>query len=666
MARCIVIGLILAAGNSGSVMTDGVPVQVHLLSVIASDRGTVPLTSHTTVVIRVDDVNDNSPSIDVNTLTPIGIATVTENAEPGTFVAYVSVDDADSGDNGRFSCAVTTAGERFALRQTFPPGEFQLVTASTPLDREQRAGYNVTVTCADAGGERARTSQTVVYVTVSDVNDNSPRFSRDVYSFEIVENCAPGTFVGRVVAHDRDDGPNGRVHYRLGGLPEVEGSPPLLHIDAGSGVISTRGQIDRERLPPSVRDGGPLELTATAVDGASSVGDSSAHTTATAVVRISVMDVDDETPVFDRDVYVFKVAENEPPGILGRVSALDADRPPHDVVRYHAVRHGDIDVSSLFHVDSETGTVSSRHSFDRERVASYHFDVVASGGALSTRTARACVNVEVVDVNDHRPLFTEPLWSNQTLIVSSQTPRGHVIAWLRAVDLDEGRNSRLTFTIVAGNRLNTFALHPVSGALTVAADISRVVLEEYSLHVTVEDGGLSVPLRDDTLLRVVVSRDVEYVPLTSQIEQRNALEGFGVLASETTAIVLSVALAVIVTLILVVAVSICFLRRRARSRRTQRSADDVDDDKRRNPEILMLERGAPETRLHSRVELFHGAEDGSAAGVHGDAVKCNGSARPMMANGVISPYLAPTGYSGSITSSLTHASGSEAMNYYQV
>jgi len=122
--------------------------------VVAADRGPVPLTSHTTVVIRVDDVNDNAPQINVNTLTPLGVASVTENSEPGTFVAYVSVDDADSGDNGRFSCAVTTAGERFALRQTFPPGEFQLVTASAPLDREQRAGYDVTVALARRRRER--------------------------------------------------------------------------------------------------------------------------------------------------------------------------------------------------------------------------------------------------------------------------------------------------------------------------------------------------------------------------------------------------------------------------------------------------------------------------------------------------------------------------------
>jgi len=72
-------------------------------------------------------------------------------------------------------------------------------------------------------------------------------------------------------------------------------------------------------------------------------------------------------------------------------------------------------------------------------------------------------------------------------------------------------------------------------------------------------------------------------------------------------------------------------------------------------------------RLRNRVELFHGgAADGSTPGSHGNAVKCNGTARAMMANGGVSPYFAPTGYSGSITSSFTHATGSEMMNYYQV
>ena len=84
--------------------------------------------------------------------------------------------------------------------------------------------------------------------------------------------------------------------------------------------------------------------------------------------------------------------------MLGRVSALDADLPPHDVVRYHAVPHGavphgDADVSSLFHVDPQTGTVSSRETFDREHEALYHFDVVASGGGLSTLSALSLIHI---------------------------------------------------------------------------------------------------------------------------------------------------------------------------------------------------------------------------------------------------------------------------------
>ena len=183
----------------------------------------------------------------------------------------------------------------------------------------------------------------------------------------------------------------------------------------------------------------------------------------------------------------------------------------------------------------------------------------------------------------------------------------------------------------------------------------------------VEDGGLPTALRDDTVLRVVVSRDVAYIPLPSQTDPGGTdLDSFGVLASETTAVILSIALAVIVTFIVIIAVSICVLRRRARSRRAQRSTDDVDDDKRRHPEVLKLEAGTPERRMRNRVELFHGAADGPTTGAHGNAVKCNGTARTMMANGGVTSYLAPSGYGGSITSSFTHATGSEAMNYCQV
>jgi len=105
---------------------------VHLLSVTAVDQGPDPVPVHATVVVHVEDVNDNPPTISINTLTADGMAEVAENSSPGTFVAYVAVADADSGINGDFRCAVSaaaTGNEKFTLRQqTFADSEFQLIT----------------------------------------------------------------------------------------------------------------------------------------------------------------------------------------------------------------------------------------------------------------------------------------------------------------------------------------------------------------------------------------------------------------------------------------------------------------------------------------------------------------------------------------------------------
>ena len=171
-----------------------------------------------TVVVHVEDVNDNPPTISVNTLTADGMAEVAENSTPGTFVAYVAVADADFGINSDFRCAVapTAGNEQFTLRQqTFADSEFQLVTSeAAEFDRERKDRHDVTITCVD-GGSPALTSNAVVRVRVRDSNDNSPRFSRELYEFRIDENCAVGTPVGVVSATDDDDGANGDVEYRL-------------------------------------------------------------------------------------------------------------------------------------------------------------------------------------------------------------------------------------------------------------------------------------------------------------------------------------------------------------------------------------------------------------------------------------------------------------------
>ena len=127
-----------AISVSGTVDYEAHP--VYQLMVTASDCGSPEaLSSDAIVVVRVGDSNDNEPSMRINTLraTDTDVATVPEDARPDTFVAHVMVTDADSGDNGRFTCALSppSVGDWFRLRATHDD-EFQLVTSDQPLDRE--------------------------------------------------------------------------------------------------------------------------------------------------------------------------------------------------------------------------------------------------------------------------------------------------------------------------------------------------------------------------------------------------------------------------------------------------------------------------------------------------------------------------------------------------
>jgi len=303
---------------------------VHLLSVTAVDRGPDPVPVHATVVIHVEDVNDNPPTISVNTLTADGMAEVAENSTPGTFVAYVAVADADSGVNGDFRCVVaagTTGNELFTLRQqTFADSEYQLVTSdAAEFDREQKDRHDVTVTCVD-GGSPALTSNAVVRVRVLDANDNSPRFSQELYEFRIDENCPIGTPVGVVSATDDDAAANGEVEYRLQ-VTSGSAAERLMLIGAYTGQIFTRTEIDREAL--SAVDQLPIEFDVVARDRGIEARWSVVH------VRVFVDDVDDEPPRFDRDRYDFEMAENQPAGLeVGRVIAVDRDQSPNNRVVY--------------------------------------------------------------------------------------------------------------------------------------------------------------------------------------------------------------------------------------------------------------------------------------------------------------------------------------------
>ena len=176
------------------------------LEIVAVDggEGAIPVTARVLITIR--DVNDNDPRIRLEILDTIPSSTgknpvtyVTEHSPIGTFLAHLTVEDPDAGNNGKTYCAVENP--RFQLVQMFDT-EYKLVTLAD-LDREMAGVHHVVVTCRDMG-QPARSAAVNVTVIVDDVNDHAPVFTQAVYNFSIAENNEVNAFIGQVSAVDED------------------------------------------------------------------------------------------------------------------------------------------------------------------------------------------------------------------------------------------------------------------------------------------------------------------------------------------------------------------------------------------------------------------------------------------------------------------------------
>ena len=268
--------------------------EMYLLSFTAQDMGPDSLPAEANAVVRVIDVNDNSPRITVNTLTPSGDADVTENAPPGAFVAHVLVSDDDSGDNGKVTCKLDN--DHFHLTK-MDMVEYKIVTAST-FDRERHPYFDLRIECQDGGFKSLKSFQNI-RVSIVDENDYAPEFSQQFYSARLHENNHIDDFVIAVTASDRDKGRNGWVRFTLD-----DAAKDYLKIDETTGWISANTIFDHEIIQE-------VRFHVIATDKGAEPKSS------TATVLLSIIDVDDEKPEFAEQRYAFGAGIDKLPGITG-------------------------------------------------------------------------------------------------------------------------------------------------------------------------------------------------------------------------------------------------------------------------------------------------------------------------------------------------------------
>ncbi|XP_075400907.1 protocadherin-23 [Tenrec ecaudatus] len=470
----------------------------HQLVIEARDGGAEPEVATVRVSIVVLDVNDNRPAIHLLFLTEDGAARVSEGARPGDYVARVSVSDADGvQENGEEAAGEVNVGlgggdislsleggeGAFALRPGGPPGVFFLYVQEH-LDREKRDLYELRLVAMDTGSPPLSTEE-ILLLRVADLNDQPPLCSQEHYGASVSEAAAPGTVVLWVSASDADEPgtDSAQLHYALvqpltrcspGSLSPSVGCGPYFTIDPESGVISTLRTLDRE-----VQE--RVELKVVAQD----LGEP--PLTATCLVSITVDDVNDNEPIFQKQVYNVTLAEHAPVGYCFlQLKASDADAGLYGFVEYSLYDGFQSDKApQAFQINPNDGQICVSQDIDKEKdPAAYDLLVKAKdGGGLS---AQAFVRVEVEDVNDNRPVFNPSAYVTS---ISGQTQPGTEIINTLATDRDSGVYGTVAYELIPGDQSSLFVIDSTTGIIYLASTLSSLESTTLSLVVCARDGG---------------------------------------------------------------------------------------------------------------------------------------------------------------------------------
>ncbi|XP_074503761.1 protocadherin alpha-8-like [Sebastes fasciatus] len=356
--------------------------QVYEIKVLAADKGAVSLSTHCNVVVRVEDVNDNRPEIDITSLS----SRIPEDASPGTVVALMGVTDLDSGVNGQVVCSVP-GHLPFDLKPS-PDGQSYSLVTKDYLDKETIHMYDITITAKDLGSP-ALSSTKVIQVNVLDVNDNRPVFTESPYTFYVPENNKAGMSIFSVSAEDADGGENAAVSYSLDRKSPGPTVTSFLNINEANGTISALKRFDFETLKT-------FQFQVVATDS----GTPSLSSNVT--VNVFILDQNDNAPVILYPVSsngsaegVEEIPRNVNAGhLVTKVRAYDADIGYNGWLLFSLQEVTD---HSLFALDRYTGQIRTLRSFTETDEAEHKLVILVKDNGNVSLSATATVIIKVVE-----------------------------------------------------------------------------------------------------------------------------------------------------------------------------------------------------------------------------------------------------------------------------
>ncbi|KAM7351502.1 dachsous cadherin-related 1 isoform 2-T2 [Cochliomyia hominivorax] len=501
--------------------------QRHTLIVTAMDAGQPRLSSNLTIVVEVQDVNDNPPIFERNEYH----VKVLESMPVNSQIVQVTAVDLDTGNNARITYRIinnnnnSNTGNNQQGNQTLinsnnnnnnngnnnknsknnknisssstaaatngggSSGEISQIFGiypnsgwiylRSPLDRETRDRYDLTVVASDNGSPPAQTSTRVI-VRVLDANDNDPRFLHSSYEFFIEENMSRGSLVGVIGATDLDLNENAAIRYSL--LP----ANSSFQVNPLTGEITTREPLDREQRAV-------YDLVAEARD------QGTPYRSSRVAVKVHVTDVNDNQPkIVDPQEDVVSVREEQPPGTeVVRVRAVDRDNGQNASITYSILKGRDSDGFGLFSIDANTGVIRTLVVLDHEERSIYRLAVAATDGGNPPKQSIRLLRVEVLNLNDNRPTFTS---SSLVFRVPENIAIGHVVGSVDASDRSKQNmifnedNLYITYTLTSISKdiiEGAFDIDRHTGSLVVARPLDRELQSEFRLEIRALDTSAS-------------------------------------------------------------------------------------------------------------------------------------------------------------------------------
>lgn len=410
------------------------------------------LNNYQRVRVNVRDINEHQPRFESNVIR----FTIKESVPLPHIVGKLNASDLDFGASGTISYWIVGGNPfgTFGVNRT--SGE---IYVARNVDFELACQHEMIVEALDNSPNNPKFSKVKVIIKVEDINDNAPVMQTIPSSISITENSPRGTLLYTFLATDRDDGLRGKVRYYIEKADKC--CSTWFMINENTGELRVNGNIDHEETNETF-----IVLKAEDQDP-----NPSKRLSVSAVVRIKILDENDNEPVFDVQKRIY-IMEDERIGYpVINIFATDRDSDLNGRLTYAIVsgnERGD------FTLNPSTGLLTTNEALDRETVPTYTLNISAQDRGTPRKISYYEIHIHLIDVNDVVPKFEYDIYE---ATVKENQRAGLVIRTVKAIDNDEGDFGTVEYLIPKGTAKNLFKIDPNTGIITTTQKIDRESLD---------------------------------------------------------------------------------------------------------------------------------------------------------------------------------------------